>query len=390
MSTATLPEISSWATGVSESDAFADEGMSFRRRAGNRDPQYLTHLAEAMAVYQGALHGNRTQVRHFIESMSTSDFPNLFGDILQRQLLGRYADMPAANWSAFLRRGTVPDFRTVKRFAVDGAEAFLADVDQEAPYQAAALTETPYSYSVTKRGRRIPISWETMINDDLGAFRDLDQRLARAARRSEERFATDLYAGTTGPDATFFAAGHNNIITANPVLGISGLQTGYTVLSNQRDADNEPIYVEAAVLVVPPALQIVAETILNATYIFAAAGGGDGTGNDQLQVNNWMRNKLTLVVDPYLPVISTTNGATSWYMFASPNGGRPAGEFGFLQGHESPELFRKMPDAVRLGGGSDPEAGSFENDTMDIKVRHVFGGTMLDYKMAVASNGTGV
>jgi hypothetical protein len=32
---------------------------------------------------------------------------------------------------------------------------------------------------------------------------------------------------------------------------------------------------------------------------------------------------------------------------------------------------------------------SFENDTIDYKVRHVFGGTRVDPKMAVASTGTG-
>jgi hypothetical protein len=94
------------------------------------------------------------------------------------------------------------------------------------------------------------------------------------------------------------------------------------------------------------------------------------------------------VVNPWLPIVDTTKGTTAWYLFADPGIGRPAMEVGFLIGHDSPELFMKAPNAIRIGGGVvGAEDGSFETDGVDYKVRHVFGGTLMDPKGAFANTG---
>ena len=371
---------------------YGGEGRRLGRRKGP-NPRYNQSLAEAATLYQRVLDGDRWAGLQFLEAMSTSDFPLLFGDILDRQILASYRQQPLA-WQTIAKRGRVRDFRTVKRFTLDGGEALLSQVKQLGEYKAAALTDGAYSYGVGKYGRALGLSWEDLINDDLDSFRSLPDRLGNAARRSEENFATDLYAGATGPDTTFFASGNKNVVTANPTLSVTGLQTAFTVLSSQVDTDGAPIYIEGAVLVVPPALEVPARNILSAEYIFTAAGSGgastDAGRADQLQAANWMRNKVQLLVNPWLPIVSTTNGNSSWYLFADPGVGRPAMEVGFLIGHETPELFQKAPNAVRVGGGPvDPMEGDFDTDSAMWKVRHVFGGTLMDPRSACASNGTG-
>lgn len=365
---------------------YAREGR--RVRGGRNNPQYKQSLLEAARLYEGVLTG-RIRSDRLQEAMTTSDFPYLFGDIIDRQMLASYQHMPVM-WQSIAKRGRVRDFRTVDRFAVNGGEAVLSEVKETAEYPAASVSDARYQYQVKKYGKRLPFSWESFINDDLDALRDMPQRLANSARFSEERFVTDLFAGTTGPDGTFFAGGNNNIVTSNPALSVAGLTTAFTVLAAQVDTDGNPIYLGNVVLVVPPALKITANNILNATEILAADGGGDGTGNNQLRVANWLKNDVSVVVDPWLPIVSTTNGNTSWYLFADPNVGRPAMEIGFLSGHETPELFMKSANATRVGGGAvDPMDGDFDTDSIDTKVRHVFGGVLLDPKSAVASNGTG-
>jgi hypothetical protein len=367
---------------------YAREGRSVRGGRRRDTPQYKRSLLEAANLYNSVLNG-RTPTWRLQEAMSTSDFANLFGDIIDRQMLARYQHMPVM-WQSVAKRNTVRDFRTVKRFTLDGGEAVLAEVKQEQEYPAASVADGAYSYAVKKYGKRLPFSWEAFINDDLDALRDMPDRLANSARFSEERFVTDLFAGSTGPDGTFFAAGNANVVTANPALSVAGLTTAFTVLASQVDTDGNPIFVNGVVLMVPPALKVTATNILNATEILAADGGGDGTGNNQLRVANWLQNDVTLVVNPWLPVISTTNGNTSWYLFADPNVGRPAMEVGFLRGHETPELFQKSPNATRVGGGLvDPTDGDFETDSIDTKVRHVFGGVLMEPKSAVASSGVG-
>lgn len=365
-----------------------DDGKGIRGMS-RRDPRYMANLAEAATFIADVTEGRRSVVS-LQEAMTTSDFPILFGDILDRQLLGSYLEW-APVWATIARRATVRDFRTVNRFAVDGGEGVLSAVNEEEEYGAAALADSKYTYAVKKYGRRLPFSWESFVNDDLDGLKTAPIRLGKAARMTEERFATTLYAASTGPNGTFFAAGNKNIVTSgtlNPPLSVAALQAAFTVIRSQVDADGNPIFHGRVKLVVPPALQVTAQNILNATQIRVASGSGSAT-TDQLYAANWMNDLCELVVNPWLPVISTTNGNTSWYLFGEPGLGRPALEMGFLRGHDTPEVFMKSPNAIRLGGGIiGAEDGDFESDSVEYKVRHVMGGVLLDPKAAFASNGT--
>jgi hypothetical protein len=371
---------------------FGDAGRPVRHR-GEPDPTYLRRLRETVDFVADIYTGKRPAYL-LREAMTTSDFPLLFGDIIDRQLLGNYMETPAT-YPGYVKVSSVPDFRQVKRFAIDGSEAVLAPVAQQEEYPESKLSETRYVFSVGKYGRRIPFSWETMINDDLNALKDIPERFGRASRRSEEKFATGLFAASTGPDATFFSTGNKNLLKASigafeddPPLSIKALQSAFIVLSKQRDADGEPISIDLVTLVVPPALEVTAMNILNATELWLNANGG--VADQQVHTVNWMKQRTTLAVNSYLPIIDTTSGNTAWYLFAATSSSRPALEMGFLRGHEQPEVFMKSPNAVRVGGGAvNPMDGDFDTDSIEYKVRHVFGGTQIDPKMAVASIGTG-
>jgi hypothetical protein len=373
---------------ASVSRLFGDAGTSMRRMPRN-SPKYRRMLAEAAELVEGVYSGRRPTY-HLQEAMSVDDFPLLFGDILDRQLLGMYQEWPT-QWSMIARRSTVRDFRTVNRFVTDGAEAILSAVPPGSEYPEAAISEARYQYAVSKYGRRVPLLWETWVNDDLDGLRSIPERLAKAARMSEEKFVTALYAASTGPNGTFFSSGNKNIVTtgtANPAFSITALEAAFSVIWAQRDADGNPIFTGPLRLVVPPALAVAARNVLNSTEIRVALGSGSSL--DQITAKNWMSGEISeLIINPWLPIVSTTNGNTSWYLFADPGVGRPAVEVGFLRGNESPALFVKSPDAVRVGGGSvSPEEGDFDTDGINYRVRHVFGGVLMEPKAAFASNGT--
>lgn len=376
-------------------DRLFSENEMVRCGRNNADPRYLARLAETARFLDKEIIRSPYGPIRFREAMNTADFPLLFGDILDRQLLGTYTETPAV-WQNFCRRGVVPDFRSVRRGAIDGAEGQLNLVGQQQVYPQRTVGETRYTYSVSKYGSTIGHSWEDMVNDDLGAFTDSPLRIAKAARRTESKLVTGLYVTTTGPHTSLYTTALKNIInttngaaSTNPALSIAGLQDGMTVLGNMLDSDGEPITVEAVELVVPPALEITAQNILNATQIWTRTSGG-GTTAQEILAQNWMRGRVRISVDPYIPIIATTNGATTWFLFASvAGGGRAALEIGFLRGYESPQLFRKLNNQVRLGGGGGEMDGDFDTDTNWWKVRHCIGGTRLDGKTTVASNGSG-
>jgi hypothetical protein len=375
---------------------YKGEGRAVRSMRRDTD-EYKRSLAEAARLLSNAMsRGSHQDVYRLKEAMTTSDFPYLFGDIIDRQLLANYLET-AATYRNWCRIAQVADFRTVKRFAINGSEAVLAQVEQQGEYPESKLSDLLYSYAVAKYGRSIPFAWEAMVNDDLDALKDIPARFGKAARRSEEKFATGLMFDANGPHASFYTAGNKNKIvtgngalTNNPALSIAGLQDGFTVLVNMKDTEGEPIVVEAVELVVPPALEVTAMNILNATELWLNDAGG--ATNQQVHTVNWMKNRVHLNVDAYIPIVaSSANGSTSWTLTANPGSQRPAFEIGFLRGHPEPEVFMKEPNAVRVGGGGvvNPLDGDFDTDSLRYKVRHVFGGTREDYRMSVASNGTG-
>ena len=245
-------------------ELFGDAGS--RVRNANSSAKYYEKFARAAELISDVYSG-KLSVDVFKEAMTISDFPLLFGDVLDRQLLANYMETPQT-YRNFTKVSTVRDFRTVKRFTTSGSEGVLSIVNEQAEYPETSLGEAKYSYAVKKYGRRIPFSWETMINDDLDALKDVPARFGRASRRTEQKFVTNLYCGTSGPDSTFYnASNFSNVVTSNPVLSIAALQTAMTILAAQTDSDGEPIFIDAVELVVPPALEITALNILNAIQI---------------------------------------------------------------------------------------------------------------------------
>lgn len=386
------------ASEASASRLFGGRDGGGRRAHLNGDSgRYRQQLYEAVRFVADVYEGRRP-VYQLREALTTSDFPLLFGDIIDRQLLANYRETPQT-FRNYCKIGTVPDFRTVKRFAINGSEARLVTVAQQGEYPESKLTDYSFSYNVVKYGRAIPFAWEDMINDDLDALKDIPARFGRAARRTEEFFATGLFVDVNGPIAGFYNTANKNRIhtengasSNNPVLSIQALQDAMIVLDSQVDADGEPIIIESVRLVVPPALRIIAKNILNSTELWINLNStATSLPQQQLHTQNWIKDMLDLDVNYYIPKVATTaNGSTSWFLFANPSASRPAIEVGFLRGHTEPEVWMKEPDAMRIGGGGvTPMDGDFDTDSIRYRVRHVLGGVAQDWRATVASNGSG-
>lgn len=355
-----------------------------------RIPSY--YLQEALTcrtpAMVRAIMGNYPGIIRVSESMTTSDFPNLTGDVLDRMLLARFREAPSP-WRRFMKvNPNLRDFRSVDRFAVDGLEGQWNDVPEGEEIEYGALDETAYTYAPKKYAKGAKISFEALMNDDLGAFDDIPDRLGRGGARTIAKFATSLYVDANGPHASLYTVGNGNIVTGNPALSVTALNTAWGILANKTDSDGEPIIIESMILVVPPALEITAMNIVNATQIaMTNAGGASG---QEMFVNNWFGSRFSVVVDPYIPIVaSVADGNTSWYLFANPSTGRPALEMGFVRGFAEPQLYQKTANTSRVGGGIDQMAGDFQTMSQEYKGVVAFGGTRLDPKTTVASEGDG-
>jgi hypothetical protein len=370
-------------------DAAVAEGRAQTARSRNTSPQHLQRVAEAAALMGRVFKGDRRATLQVQELMSTSDFPKLFGDVLDRELMAQYEQITPV-WQGFATRAQVNDFRPKHWLDLLGGRAELDPVSEGAEYKARGLTDNEYQLTVGKYGARLPLTWEMMINDDLGAFQTAPQRLAQAARDTEDKLATRLYAGATGPVSAFFTASGGTV--DNKALTIDTLSAALTTVATRRDSDNRPIMINAYVLVVPPALEVYAHNIVNATLIRLRNDASSSSQARDIEVTNWLAGKVTIVSNPWLPIIDTSgsgaNAGKTWYLFPAPSTPRPALVMGFLRGYETPDLRVKADTGMRVGGGNVPaEEGSFDNDDIQYRIRHVTGGTTLDPIAAYASVG---
>lgn len=364
------------------------ETMKPNKAARMRNPQHLRRLRECAAFLRAVKAGQVSDWK-MREIMSTSDFPLLFGDILDTRLLGDYTNAPRS-WTEYADRGTVVDFRQSRLIALDGLQQPLYPSNRKGELEGVdinnELTETAYYTQVQVYERGVSYNWRMLVNRRGEFLTRIPAFLTRAAVRTESKLATDLFVNSTGPDPTFFSVANANLVTGNPALGLSGLKTALNILYNKLDSGGDPIVIEGVVLVVPPLLALDADEVVKAQQLeIVPATSAAGT---RIVTPPWV-NRFKPVTEWYLPIVDTSaNKHTTWYLFAAPQD-RPAMEVTFLSGYEQPSLWQKAPNTMRLGGSVDPIMGDFEDMSIHQKIIHIIGGTLIDPKMAVASNGSG-
>ena len=162
--------------------------------------------------------------------------------------------------------------------------------------------------------------------------------------------------------------------------GSNGATQGYL------DCHGEPILNDPKYLVVPPALQLQAERILRSTSIAWTSGAGGGAVM-RGTVTALADYALELIVDPWIPIVDTTSGTTTWALFSE---NIKPGVYAELRGHQAPEIWMKAPDAVKLGGGAvNPFEGDFATDNIFYRARYCADAIQLEPRGGWASSGTG-
>lgn len=358
-------------------------------RSGKASPAVLARMVDLISGKGMSPHRQRYLLS---EAVSTSDFPYLLGQVLDRQVLASYkAVLPL--WKAYTKVSSVADFRDVYRHKIQGTlDTELDLVPQQTEYPEAMISEARYSYHVDKYGRRFGIGWEALVNDAMGAFSDVVSKFSLAAVRTEAIYVTRLFADSSGPNTNLFGAPISDVdgqdVTNLGALALDITNLGVTLklMAQQTDLNGHPISVRGVHLVVPPALEITARQILTSALVaYTESAGGALTTLPTANVLPQMG--LTLHVDPLLPVVDTTSADTTWYVFAEPSQGA-AMEVAYLRGHETPEICMRAPNKVSPGGGSlSPLSGSFDSDEMEYRVRIVFGGKAMDPRFAYAQVG---
>lgn len=351
------------------------DGVGIRTLIKRGGPKYATHLAEA-AKFIGEVFDRRRPMWQLKEALSTDDFPLLFGDTIDRLMLAKYKAAEPVFGRFMKVTRNIRDFREVKRFRCSIGAGLTDEVGPGGDYHADAPTEAFYTFAVKKYGRRRDILWEALVNDDLDALQSAPDDLAKQAINRESHFASSNYVANTtlygnhSVAGTVYANRFTLTLTAQNLATVLGAMGDFP----GDDADGTPIVNDPIYLVVGTReMQFQAEQILNSVVVVQ---GTDQNGKNLATANIIppdLRNRMQVIFDPFMRLHDPTNYKKSWYLFCDPNDGW-AVEIGYLIGHDTPELYMKAANQIRLGAGAAIE-GDFDTDARSYKALHVIGGS---------------
>lgn len=374
------------------------EGEVLDAGAGQR-AKGIARFDEKMASFIdliGNKEGMSANKRRYLmkEAETTSDFPTLFGTVLERTLRAKYM-LVQPDWRQYIKVGTQNDFRNAYDMATYGNRAVLNVVKERGEYKNATLADGKFVIGLQKYGKKFGLSWEAVINDDLGAFSDIAADLALSAQLSESKYATSLFAGSGGANSTLFSASGTHPIDGTTFVNLGtddlsgdNLAKVITAMKSQKDYDGNPIAFRRFYVVVPVALEYTLLKVLSQNLLIASALGSTSAAATTTSENVIAKYPITPIVNPWLDQSGYAHATLQWYVFGDPADG-DAVRINFLRGHENPEIVQKMSDKVSLGGAPiSPLEGDFDSDSIQWRVRHIFGGVQTDPRFAYAENPT--
>lgn len=281
---------------------------------------------------------------------STSDFPHIFGGLVNSTLQRAYVEWPST-WRPFVAITGANDFKDIHAIRLS-ASPDLKGLNENGEYQSASFSDAKESYRVITKGITVKLTRQMIINDDLRAFTRIPQLFGAAAKRMESDAVYSLITdnGTMGDGKPLFHSTHRNL-GSGAALSSDSLSVARAAMRMQRGMKKERIDIQAAFLLVPVIMETEAEVLLRSTAL--------PEENKSAGVHNPWAGKLEPIADPHLDEASPT----AWYTLAHPNQA-PLIEAAFLEGEEQPYV-EEMVD--------------FDSDALKIKVRHDFGAGVVDH-----------
>lgn len=278
---------------------------------------------------------------------STSDFPNVLGNTVNRTLRNAY-EMYPQTFKPFTKQSSNKDFREKSLAQIGDLTSKFKEIKEGGEYTYGTLGEAKESYKLAKYGQIIAITWETLINDDLGAFNRTSQSIGMKAAQLESDLVWAIITGNPnmGDGTALFHADHGNLAGAGTVIDIANLAKAKAAMRKQKSIGKDFLNITPSFLIVGPDKELEA-------YQFATA---NIVANDQTKVNPFAGG-LQVIVEPRLT-------GNQWYLSAAP-GVIDTIEYAYLEGEQG--LFTE-------------QRNGFEVDGLEIKARLVFGCKAIDWR----------
>jgi hypothetical protein len=257
---------------------------------------------------------------------TTSDFPALLSAAANKMLLAAYAPAAPTYRTLFLRR----DFRDFKphRHLRVGDFPTLLPLSENGEVQAGTMSESQELVFLQTFARRIRVTRQMLVNDDLGAFTDFASMIGRRVADFENATAYQLLNAANGDGPTLItgaaavfgtAAARANKAGAGTALDLPNLALGRAAVMRQKTLDGLPIAVGAQMrLLVGPNQELAARQLTVSVQATQTSNANVYAGFVQP------------LVEPLIP-------ANRWYLFSDPMAA-PVYVYGYLNGAEGPQV----------------------------------------------------
>lgn len=289
-------------------------------------------------------------------ALSTSDFPGLLGNTLNKNLEEKYRlAMPSFRMFSSLR-----NFRDYRPHTFHRAGDFPLplQVGENGEITQGSMGESKETVTALRYGRILPLSLEILVNDDLSAFTDFGDLVARRILDFENAtfysrvITTGSGLGPTMADAVaLYNSAHANV-NSGGALDNTRLGEAFGLMAAQTSIDGLKLNVPPRYVLVSPTSYTLARTLLAAIQPAQAS-----------QVN-----PFSGLMEP---IFDANLSGTRYYVLADPAAGSNY-IHGTING-QGPRF------AVREG---------WEIEGVQVRVSHDFGCGAIDYRYGVTGAGS--
>jgi len=254
----------------------------------------------------------------------TSDFPALLSNVARASLLRGYDEAPET-FDQWTRPGTLTDFRETSKAGL----GFFSDLDQipeDGEYKYGTFGSNGQNIALATYGKLFAITRQAIINDDLGAFTAVPQKMGRAAKRTIGNLVYAILANNPklADNIALFHANHGNLATGAAITTAS--VGALRKLMMGQKVDGQAVNIPLRFLIVAPDDEDNAILVRDNQFEVKSDGSTSSNANTQ-------RNRFEVVSDGRL-----ASGA--WFGAADPNLFDTI-EVAYLDGVQTPFLDQK-------------------------------------------------
>jgi hypothetical protein len=204
-------------------------------------------------------------------------------------------------------------------------------INESEAFSHGAFTDKKETGSVTVKGKTVTISWQAIVNDDLGAITRIPEIVGASFRAKQNRDVYyALYGTGTGPTMTeldsgsataCFTALRGNYASGAGAPSVSTLATARKAMRLMSAPKGEgsdiarPLNLVPSFIIAGAALEQTIETLLMSQNGYTAIDPAGTNLNTYNPFGNGGRTSLQMIIDPVIDGKTTTG----WWLAASPS-----------------------------------------------------------------------